>query len=58
MKTDPKTEAAIMSVAKQGLEAFSGRDAKGLMTLDEVDFFRCERVHNIGKLSETSYNTI
>jgi hypothetical protein len=58
MKADPKTEVAIMSVVKQGLEAFDRRDAKGLMALDEVDFFGGERVHNIEKLSKTSYNTI
>ena len=28
------------------------------MALDEVDFFGGERVHNIEKLSKTSYNTI
>jgi hypothetical protein len=58
MKAAPETEAAIMSVVKQGLEAFNRRDAKGLTALDEVDFFGGERVHNIEKLSKTSYNTI
>jgi len=58
MKAGPKTEAVLMSVVKQGLEAFNRRDVKGLMALNEVDFFGGERVHNIEKLPKTSYNTI
>jgi len=30
MKAGPKTEAVIISVVKQGLEAFNRRDVKGL----------------------------
>jgi hypothetical protein len=58
MKADAKTEAAVMSVVKQGLEAFTRRDVEGLMAFDKVDFFGDERVHNTEKLSKISCDTI
>jgi len=58
MKADSRTEAAIMSVVRQGLEAFARRDVEGLMAFDEVDSLGAERIHNVEKLSKTRYNRI